>query len=223
VKQLLIVGAIVIVLIIAGYFFMQQGGNQAFNNLSGGANVATVNGVGIKEDAYQQSISNITTSAVQQGADVNDPTIQELIEEEALTGLINNELLLQGAAAAGITVDPEQVQSEYDLIAENIGGAEELNARMEELGVSEEQLQEDIREQLVINDFITAGIDAEDLTVTDEEARAFYDSLAGSEGLPAFEEISDQITAQLQSQKQQEAVGTLIESLREAAEIEVLI
>ena len=221
-KLLLALGGVVIIAA-AAYFYFMQNGNQVFNSMKGGDAVALVNGVGISEEDYDQSIASITNSAAQQGADTTDPQVQSIIKEEAITGLINNELLFQGSQEAGITIDDAAVQTEYDLIKENFGGEEALNLRMQELGFSEEEVREDIMEQLAINEYITAQVNAEDLSVTDEEVSAYYESLTaqGAE-LPPLADISEQIAAQLESQKQQEAVSVLIESLRTDAEIEIL-
>jgi len=109
-------------------------------------------------------------------------------------------------------------------IEEEIGGADVLAERMATLGLDEAQLQEDIRDEILIQELLdTVFLEAE-IEVTEEEIATVYENAgaAGGEELPPLEEVRGQIESEIVSSKEQEVVDQFITDLRAEAEIEIV-
>ncbi len=186
--------------------------------------VAVVNGYKISKTEYANSVAMITQNATMQGVDVTDPAIQSEINNQAVSILVNNALLIGGAKAAGIALDEAKVQSEYDALVSELGGEETLKTRMAEVGLTEEKLRSNISERIIADAFIEAETDIESIAVTDAEVEEFLASIQteGAE-LPPLEEIRPQIESQILGQKRQAVVDEFLAKLRETAEIDIKI
>lgn len=226
-----IVVVIIAVVLGAIFWFMGQGERSFAPNSQQAAVgaaypdvVAVVNGEEVPKEELVESVINVQQQAQGQGMDVTTEGVQQMVQEQALTGLINTKLLIQAAEEAGVTVSEAQVDSELAQIEAQLGGEAALEARMNELGLEIADVRQDIAEQLLIDQYLTTETDAATVTVPEEEVRAFYDQLAANgQELPSFEELAPQIEAQLNAQGQQEIVANLIEELRTAAEIEIFV
>ena len=189
--------------------------------------VARVNNEEVERPIYNSLVINLTNVAEAQGLDVADATIQTEITSQAMTSLVNSELLLQAATESGITVDDATTEAEYDALVAQAGGKEVLEARLNEARITESMLRVNVEEQLVVNQYLDTFLSAQNVTVTDAEVTSFYDSLVAqvAEGtdVPAMAEVRTELEQQLIAEKQQAAVETLIESLRSNASIEILI
>lgn len=230
--KLALVFALGVAIVLGGYFLISKNGLiekvpflSGLVSVSGSESVATVNGVKISREDFENSKRAMMQSYTAQGGDPMTPDVAAEIEKQAIDSLISTELLTAAAKAGGFTATDTEVQTEYDGILERFGSAEALKAQMDALGMSEADLRSDIQEQIAVSAYVTSTISPYDLALTDEEITGFYDSLAagGVADLPPLDEIRPQIEAQLTSEKQQAAVQKLIESLRATADIEVTL
>lgn len=182
--------------------------------------VAIVNGEEISREQFNENLAQFRASVEQSGATLSD----DEIKEQTVSAMVNNRLLVQGATDAGIVVTDEDVTAELELIEENAGGAEALDAQLNELALSREELRDQIREQLSINKYVEAEADFANITVSEEDITSFYENISASnEQFPPLDDVRPQIEQQLILQKQQERVSELIDELRADAEIEILI
>jgi hypothetical protein len=186
--------------------------------------VAYVNGTAISTFDFESTLRQLTATVESQGIDVTDPTIAGDLRTQAVDSLVNTELLRQTALAAGVTVTDEQVNERYAQIETSLGGAETLATRMAELGVTEETLRRDIRNDLLIQDHLKTAVNLASVTVTDEDIKALYDQAveSGME-VPPLDEVRNDIERQIRQQKEQELVQEYVLSLRGGAEVEILI
>lgn len=229
-KQYGIALAIVAVFGVGLVFALEQQGRIDTNyfgwlqSSTQGQPVATVNGVEISGAEFAQNREQVIISAQQQGVDVEDPQVLEEIEAQALEVLINTQLLRQAATDAGIVISEDEIEARYQEIVESVGGEETLTSRMGELGITPDSLRNDIEGELLVQALIEAEVDTSSIEVSEEEVVAFYEQ-AGGQGaeLPPLEEVRGEIEQQIRGSQEQELVGEYIESLRSAAEIEILI
>ena len=186
--------------------------------------VAVVNGIKIPRNEFESSVVILKQNAVQQGVDMSAPGADEKIKTEALDTLINNALLIGGAKTAGIIADETKVEEQYDVLVQNLGGEETLKKRMAEIGLTEEKLEDNIRDRIIADTFIEQGTDIEGLTVTEDEVTTFIKSISteGAE-LPPLDQITPQIKAQLLQEKQQGVLLDFLEKLRNEARIKIKI
>lgn len=216
-KRMLITAAIIIVLggIIAGGYYLYTTRYEP---------VAIVNGFKIARKEFNDSVSMITQTASLQGANIEDATVQQQINDQALEILVSNKLLLEGATAKGITADDTAVQAEYDKLITELGSEEELTKRMAEVGISEAKLRSNIAERLVVDAYLKAETAIDEVVIDEKDLKDRYDSyVAGGVDIPPFEDVRAQLESQMIGEKQQEIVNTFITALKEKAAIEIKI
>lgn len=234
---------ILIALVVGGYFYFQNqesdsAGNTNGNNIGsneaqipssleteGNGPVARVNGEEIEQSEYNKAVQQLISNYAAQGTTITDEEAPQ-VKEQVITTLVNRQLVLQAATEAGITVDDAAVETEYQNTLTNLGGEDSLKSALENAGITNEELRDDLREGLMMNAYLDSQLDLNNISVTDEEVEAYYNSAAESAGeteVPPLADVRELIENQLVSQTQQELINAEIERLRSAAEIEVLI
>jgi len=142
--------------------------------------------------------------------------------------MIGNELLLQDAREQGYEASDEDVDALITEQAESNGmeSADDFIEAYEEQGMSAEQLTEDARSQVLINQ-VLENLDYEE--PTEDEVRELYDSAveqqeAAAEGegteLPPFDEVREEVETQASDDARNEAALAHVDELRAEAEIE---
>ncbi len=191
---------------------------------SDGGPVAIVNDFKIARDEFNKSVELITQNAALQGADVTSAEVKSEINKQALNLLVSNALLLEGARAAGHTASDEEVQAKWDALVVEVGDAETLNTRIAEAGLTEKKLRSNIEERVIVDAYLAAETNLDEIVISDEEVRTAYDSYEASGiEIPPFEEVKEFLRGQILGERQQEVVNDFIETLRAAATIEVKI
>ena len=210
----------VVIVVIALIIVLDFNGTISLFNLQPAAVV--VNGEKIKQSEVDKRIKQVLSSPQAQTVDTTDPTLLAQVRQQVLNELINTAILLQAAEEAGIVSDPEAVEAEYQLAVTQNGGEEALKEQLIASGISIAEFRENLRDQLIIREFITVNTTIFSQSVTEEEVAEFYEQIsAGQEGIPPLSEIRSQIETQLIGDKQQVELDAFITTLREAALIEI--
>ncbi len=215
-KQI-IASSIVAVVAIAGawYAVSVNEGKESTGNI-----VATVNGVELSREEFDAQFQQARETYLQQGTDVNDAQFVSQLETQVLDQMIAGVLLRQEAEKSGIAVDNNEVETEMATIIESLGGLDVFNQQLVGANLSKEELEDDIKEQLLVSKYIDTQVSGDE-TVTDEEARALYDQASAQQDMPPFEELEEQAKAEVLRQKQDQLIQTLVASLRESADINI--
>ncbi|AQQ53334.1 SurA N-terminal domain-containing protein [Planococcus lenghuensis] len=189
--------------------------------------VAVVNGEEITKDEFV----TIYTTQFQQAAMQAQLSGQEVdeaqLQQQLVDSLIGQELLIQEAANQDLTASQEEIDATLAEFAEQNGLAstEEFLAALEEQGVSAEEVTSQVETQVKVEKLITA--ETGEFTPTEAELEELYAQLeeqqaqTGGGELPPFEEIRPALEDQLIVQKEREATQTLVDDLRETAEVTV--
>ncbi len=228
-RTTLIAGAIIVVLIAvaaAAFWFTRSADQSAvIGGVSYPAVVAVVNGQEVSVAEFQQSYDQAAAIAAQQGFDpATNEEVRLEIEKQALAIVVNTVLLTQAAEAAGFEATDEAVQTEVTALETQFGGAEQLATALAGAGLSDAAMREDLRQQVLVEQFITSSPEWEAIEVTDADVRALYDEVAAvNQQVPPFADVESQVRAQLLSQKQEDATNALIERVRAEADIQELI
>lgn len=186
--------------------------------------VAVVNGEEVLGANMQLSVSQVAQAAAAQGDSPSDPTVMEAIEAQALDVLVNTVLLQQAAVAAGIAIDEAAVDAALSEFKAQYATPEEFTEAVEAMGLSEEQIRENLSDRMLIDMYLETETEINSLTVTPEELQAQYEAtVAGVENAPSLEEIASYLEPALLAQKQQVLVSEIIDSLRAEAQIEELL
>ncbi|PXA75976.1 SurA N-terminal domain-containing protein [Auritidibacter sp. NML100628] len=212
--------------------------------------VATINDTEITKEEfatnYESQYQQMAYQAQMSGSDVDE----DQLKQESLEIMIGNELLLQEAEDQDIEVTEDDVDEFLDDFAKQQGleSQDELIAQFEEQGMDEEQLREDSKKQVAMDQLIeTLDVDEP----SEEELKDLYDdqmeqqkqlmeaqasadpsaqaedgsseSASGEDQLPSFAESKDDLEEQVKLQNENEAITELVEDLREDADIEIFL
>ncbi|MEQ6378329.1 SurA N-terminal domain-containing protein [Bacillaceae bacterium S4-13-58] len=193
---------------------------------------AIVNGEEISMEEFNLTYDQITTQYEQFGMNVEEQ--EDQIKQMVIDQLVNTEIIVQKSEETDYEPSEEEIDQEYDMILEQIGGEEELQTALEESDMTKEDLRKDIRTQLKVNQFLENSV--EEPQVSEEEIQQSYDDMIAQaeqdnaeaeEGqeqeIPEFEEVKDAIEQQLIQTKKQESQQELIEKLRSESDVEILI
>lgn len=225
----MVTAVVIVVLIILGVLYQLEKEGRSSTHLfttlierqEANKAVATVNNETIKNSELQTSIQQFTQMATAQGVDTTSAETQAEIKKQALEVLINTTLLKQEASSRGISVTDEEVTERLTAIKDELGGEEVLAGRMAELGIDQEKLQSDVKDELTIQKLLDQVFAEANIQVTEEEIASVYEGAGGTEaGLPALEEVRPQIEAQITSSKEQGAIDDFLSTLKEKATIE---
>ena len=158
------------VLLVAAVSSFAGGGSEAASSAgSSGKNatpigvadaVATVNG----EPIPRAEFDRIVAAQLHQGRFAAEgqvaPERRAAVRQQVLEALITQRVLLQRAAAAGVQVEPEAVDAMIDEVQRQFP--------------TEQDFRVELEHQIKIERLIDREVDS-DVSVTDEEVRAFYD------------------------------------------------
>ncbi len=226
-KNVIISVLVIIVLIVAGYLLLNRdAAKPAEQKVETVDTVATVNGVVIPRTAFEAQLATALTTAKTQGVDVTNAEKLAQIRTQVLDDLIGNELINQGVIKAGIKVTPAEVETQFQAVLKQTGGAEGLAAELKKSNLTEAQLRENISKQLTVQAYLLQNIDVKSITVSDAEIAKFYADYskaqkdAGVKDVPALKELNDQIKQQITANKEQTLIVNFVASLRAAAKVE---
>lgn len=227
----LMVGVAVIIITLTLVFFLEREGRLSTGIFSGviasleaKSPVAIVNGVEIARKDFDSSFNQLMQMAAAQGADVTDQQVIAEYQTQTIDTLVNGELLRQAALAAGHTATPEAVDARYGEIRDGLGGAEVLASRMAEIGVTEASLRRDIENEILIQSLFKSELPSAGQEVTEEEVKALYDQLGGeTAGIPPLSDVYEEVVNEIIRTRQQAEVQPYLQSLREEANIEVML
>lgn len=183
--------------------------------------VATVNGVGITQSELDTKIEEVVAQYGMTPEQASDASF----ELQVLDEVINLRLLTSEAEKQGITVSDEDVATELVALVEKLGGQETFTTQLAAVGLTEDELRTNMRNELLIRKLLDANTDMENITVSDEEVAAMYDEAVGmapeGQEMPPLAEVSEMARAQLIQQKSSEIVTAYVEQLRSGASIEI--
>lgn len=153
------------------------------NQPSGAERVATFDGGDVTQGELQEGI-DLFAQQSGSGEIAPDSPQYDLAAQQVLPSLVQQEIAVAYAEENDITVSDEDVETEIETIrtqlaeqagaaGEDISGEEALTQALEQAGISESELRDDIRSSLPVQkvqEEITSDIEP-----TDEEVRTYYD------------------------------------------------
>lgn len=191
--------------------------------------VAEVNGEKVtKEDfvpAYEAQFQQAAMQQQQTGQETDQAAMKKQVAEQ----LVNNELLQQGAADAGIKATDKDIDATLEEIAAQNGmkSSDEVIKALEQQGMKEKDVRADAASQFALTAYVEQESDIKE--PTDEELKAQYDQLVEQQSqaggqqseVPPFEEVKEQLAQQTVSQQQGEAATELAADLREKGDVTI--
>ncbi len=222
-KTNMIVGGVVALLIVGGlsYAVFGMDKEKKTDEVAIVPTVATVNGVSITRAAFDSQLASTMASLKAQGVDTASTTVVATIKAQVLNDLISNEVVTQELIKSGIKVSNDSVETQYQTILTQLGGADKLKEQLAAANLTETQLRENIAKQIAIQTFLLQNIASTSITVSDKEISDFYKDYAkANKDAPALKDLSAQIKQQITLNKQQVLVNQFIAELKAKAKIE---
>lgn len=148
---------------------------SACGNIGSPDAAATVNGEDIPRSTLENRYETIASNPqfAQRLENDEDGALQAQIQAQILTELIDATLIEQGAAERGVEIDQDDIAEQRAKLAEQLGGEEELQKTIEQQGLSEDDV-DDLLRDLTYREAVTADL-AGDKEITDEEVAEYFE------------------------------------------------
>ncbi|TCT18787.1 SurA-like protein [Melghiribacillus thermohalophilus] len=218
-KKVTSIGVVFLLIFVAA---CADGEEKSEEDITDDTIVATVNGMEIKGEDYNFAYEQLEQLYEQTGQDLEDEEIAETIKETVLEQLIGQTVLLYYAEQNGFEAEDEEVEQELNTIKEQYE-EDEFARVLEDSGITEEQLREEMANQIKTNKFIDQEIGSID--VSEEEVQEYYETYKEQMGEEAkeLEDVEEVIKRELENQKRQEKAKEIVDELKEKSDIEILI
>lgn len=144
--------------------------------------------------------------------------MRDRIREQTITKSIRELVLKTKADEAGVTVSDERVDEAVEKQRSKVGD-DEFEAMLNEQGMTISEFRDTIRQNLAIRSFLDSK--TESVSVSDEEARQFYDKRKATIQAKSFEEIKEQVKAMLKQRKKQQAQLQVVKKLRKESDVTI--
>lgn len=140
----------------------------------GAEKLAVVNGKVITREAFQDELEPFLQRMAMSGQKPEGDQLTE-IRKNILENLINRELLHQEAQKKGVEPDPKAIEEQFKDLKNRFPDEAQFQAMLEQLGITTDSLKQQIAQRLMIQQVIEQEV-GKDVTITDAEAREFYES-----------------------------------------------
>lgn len=120
-----------------------------------GGTAATVNGTAIPEDKVTETIQTVRTQSGLEETDAwgqflaSNGMTPESVREQIINSLVDQELVKQGAAELGVTVDSSEIDTYVDSMKANFNDDESWKKALQEAGFTEDSYRESIQSSLL--------------------------------------------------------------------------
>nr|WP_171038057.1 SurA N-terminal domain-containing protein [Aquibacillus sediminis] len=190
--------------------------------------VATVNGQEISGEEFKTNYEAQFQQAAMQSQMTGEEVDQDQLKQQLVEGMVGQELLIQEADNRDYTASDEALDETLDELVQQNGleSTDEFIAALEEQGMDEQEVMTQLETQVKVDQFIAdeAGEfepTEEELQEAYEQVKAQQEQMGGEQELPSFDELRPDLEQQLISQKESEYTQTLIEELREGADVSI--
>ena len=148
---------------------------------------ALVNGSVISQKELNSELDQAAQRISLQGRAMDD-TERAALKEQTLEGLIDRELLFQDSRKKGITVEETEVADQITQLKGRFKDEAGFQRALSFMNINEAELKITIERGMAIQKLIQTDV-AKDVTVSDDEKKAFYD------GHPEYFKVPEQVKA----------------------------
>ncbi|MGJ9457332.1 SurA N-terminal domain-containing protein [Oceanobacillus sp. CF4.6] len=189
--------------------------------------VAEVNGVEIPREEFETNYTGQFQQAAMQSQMTGEEVDQNQLKKRLAESMIGLELLKQEADRTNIEATQEDIDQTLDELAKQNGleSKDEFLTALNEQGMDEEEVMSQLDLQVKVEKLIAN--EAGEMETTDEELEVIYDQFKAQQEemngedaeVPSFEDMKPQLEQQVKGQQEAEAYQTLVEKLREDADV----
>ncbi|MFC7404899.1 SurA N-terminal domain-containing protein [Georgenia alba] len=196
------------------------------------ATVAVVNGEEISREEFASTFQAQLQQAAMQAQMSGQQVDQEQIKQQTVESMVGTELLTQEADSRDYEVTQQDIDGALDEVMQSsgLGSRDELMSAMQQQGMDREEVMDQLETQVEIDKLVAE--EGGDTSPSEQELRQLYEQMsaqgqAGGQGgqggqqVPSFEEMRPQLEQQVRSQKEGQAMQTLVSELRQDADVTV--
>ncbi|ALX49205.1 SurA N-terminal domain-containing protein [Lentibacillus amyloliquefaciens] len=196
--------------------------------------VAEVNGEEISGEefktTYEGQFQQMAMQSQMSGQELN----QDELKQQTAEGMVSSELLIQEAGNRNFEASDKEVDEKLTELAQQSGmeSKDKFISALEEQGMKQEDINSQVKTQVKVDKLIAD--ESGDTKPSEEELQQAYDQFKsqreqmsqGSEGgeqaeIPSFDEMKSDLESQVKKQKEAEAAQTIIDKLREDADVTI--
>lgn len=186
--------------------------------------VAVVNGEEVAMEEFERQLDQFKANYEQQGLPFPEGENLAQLKQQIVDQLVSKTLLVQEADSRGITATEEEIQSQYEETVKGFPDEKAFEQALEDQGLSQEDLEGLIADSIKIENLLDPVVEkAEVEAPTEDELHKLYDQYSQEQELPPFEDVKDQLEAELLNQRQNEVVQDFIQELKAESTIEVFL
>ncbi|MGM0482290.1 MAG: SurA N-terminal domain-containing protein [Patescibacteria group bacterium] len=186
--------------------------------------LAKVDGEAITKSDIEPTLERMKGQYSAQGIDISEEEgMEDMLLYQAVQNHVQQKLLLDHAKKEELEVEDSDIQDEFDQITGDFENQEQLDAALDQAGMTEDEFKEEIRISLLAQ--LIAEDEGIDLEVSEEDIEERYEQYQAQMGeeAPPLEEVRDQIETELKNQKVDGILAGLIEELREERDVEMMV
>ncbi|UOQ42797.1 SurA N-terminal domain-containing protein [Halobacillus salinarum] len=182
--------------------------------------VAVVNGEELPRQDFNTQFESMKQQYQQMGMDVEKN--KDKLKQSVVDQMIGAELLSQQAEEDGIKVSTKEVDKKYTSFTDQFKSKDQMKQAYEKNDLSEKKVKNQLEENIKITKYIDENTDKP--KVSEDELKKQYETMTkGKKDAPKFEEVKPTLKKQLEQQKTQKQVQSLVDKLRKDADVEVKI
>lgn len=181
--------------------------------------VVRINDTEVKEEQYNAVYTQLEQQMDDTGQGVSD---EDHLKDITMSVLVDQELIKQESEKLGIEISEDEIETEFENVKSQVG-EDEFPTVLEDNKLTEETFKSQLSYELIREKYILSEFP--DLVVSDEEMEEHYEQAKEVQGdeIPDFEDVKDQIKADLSQEKQGEAIEAKVQELEKKADIEKFI
>jgi len=139
-----------------------------------GEKVAEINGVAISKKDFDKQVQQVRARMAQRGRSLKDSDMGA-VRENILNTLIDRELLYQASQKEGIKIAKKAVDEKIDELKKKLADDGDFSKILKKADITEAGLRTQLRQQMAVQELVKKKI-SKNISISDKEARAFYDS-----------------------------------------------
>jgi peptidyl-prolyl cis-trans isomerase C len=136
--------------------------------------MAVVNGTVITKALFEKEMGRYEQQISMSGQ-APGPGEATDAKDKVLKGLVDRELLIQQSKKLGIVMSDAELNDQIAGLKKRFSTEEQFTDALKQMNLTEAQLKEELRQDMAIKKMIDQEVGSK-VTVTDQEAKAFYDA-----------------------------------------------
>lgn len=187
--------------------------------------VATVDGVDITREQFEQTYTAQFQIATQQAQTSGQPVDQDELKKQTVETMVDTQVLVAESESRKYDITQKDLDAALAELTEQNGLQDpaELVAALGEQGLDENEVNRQLEQQVRIDRLVEE--ESGDLTPSDADLQKVYDQVVAQQGagadLPTFAEAKAQLAEQGRQENESAAARTLAAELRKDAKVEI--